>query len=85
MYELQMKKGGQWTLSIHNGRATYNGSFKSIIKAMLKQFKFDSSQLEIAMQVLCENEHLGHDTVHFGVFRTVIYSYNSKEQEKKAV
>ena len=85
MYELQMKKGGQWTLSIHNGKAQYNGSFKSIIRMCLSQFKFSSEQLEQAIQVLCENEHLGHDTAHFGVYRTLIYTYNSKEQTKKAV
>lgn len=86
MYELRMNKNGEWTLLIHGGKATYTGTFKSIIKMMVQQYKFDLGQLDMAVQELCRNETLHrHDTAHFGIYRTLIYTYNSKAEEKKAV
>lgn len=81
MYELIDKGNDRWALMIGH-KVRYSGSFRHVVAICLRELRFDSRQLDMAVQEMCKPENKGHDVAHFGVYRTFLFSYNSKEQQR---
>jgi len=81
MYELINSDNGEWTLVV-GVKAVFHGSFKNVIKICLQEFKFDATQLDQAVAEMCKPENTDHDTLHFGVFRKFLFSYNSRKKQR---
>lgn len=81
MYELIMEQDGRWSLIIM-GKVYAKSSFSKIIRICLKDFKFNSLELDMAIKELCDPKNNDHDTAHFGVYKNLIYTYNRKETKK---
>jgi hypothetical protein len=78
MYELSELPSGQWLLK--GPIKVQVGSFRSMIRLAIAECRIEASQLDVAVQEMIKNEH---NTAHFGVWGTLIYTYNKKFSDRK--
>lgn len=81
MYELIDSGNDKWTLVV-GAKARFHGSFKNVVKLCIQELKFDPAQLDQAVAEMCKPSNVGHDTLHFGVFKRFLYSYDSKKEQR---
>lgn len=81
MYEIIDSGDGKWTLVV-GANARFHGSFKSVARLCIKELKFDPAQLDQAVSELCKPQNAGHDTLHFGVFKKFLFSYDSRKEQR---
>lgn len=70
MYELSEISLNQWRFT--SPSRTITGSFKSVIRVAIAEFGVEADQFDMAIQEMVKN---GHNTAHFGVYRSLIYTY----------
>lgn len=75
-YQLKEINNSIWSFSL--GDKEYKrGDFKSIVSHMSKT-GFSLEEIDDAIQEMCKH---GHDVIHFGMFRTFLYTFDSKEKK----
>ena len=81
MYEIIESGNNKWTLVIGN-KARFHGSFQNVVKICIRELKFDAAQLDQAVAEMCKPQNAGHDTLHFGVYKKFLFSYDSRKEQR---
>ncbi len=63
---------------------SYSGTLKQVVVYMIDKFGFHVDDIEEGINILADNVENQHDCVHFGAFRSPIYSFNRKEKYDRA-
>ena len=77
-----MLKRDHWRIEIDR-KAIFEGKFKDAARIMIRELKFDSNQIDMAIKEMCKEDRSGpdHDVAHFGIYKRFMFSYNSKERK----
>jgi hypothetical protein len=73
-YNLMERKHGLWSIEAI-GHSSFTGSFMAVVYYMIKRMGFDIDDIEEAIEVM---EDSNHNAVHFGVYRTWIYTFDAE-------
>lgn len=64
------------------GGISFGGTFSEVVLVSIYKYGFKMKEIEEAVKVMLE---LGHDSAHFGVYRTFIFSSKwTKTTERRA-
>lgn len=61
----------------------YFGSLKEVVVYMLNNLKFEMNCIEEGVNLLADNVNNFHNSVHFGAFRTPIFTFKKEEKYVK--
>lgn len=61
----------------------YSGSMKEVVVYMLDRLGFKMEYIEEGINILADNVHNGHDSVHFGAYKSAIFSFKKEENHGK--
>jgi hypothetical protein len=78
-YDLSEVSENEWIFSVRGG-SLYVGSFIQIVMIMVMKFGFDIDNIDEAVEEMVKKEK---DSVHFGMYRSMIYPYNREDNLKK--
>lgn len=75
MYEIRQKEN-IWEVSSKNNDFIFKGPFKTLV-LVCKVKGFDLNDFEFGISQMCQKEH---DSMHFGLYKKFIYSFNWKDK-----
>ena len=64
----------QWVIDLKNGLSFY-GSLKEVVFYMTEKLGFDKNVILDATNEMVDN---GHNAIHFGTFRTILFTFNKE-------
>jgi len=73
-YNLMETDHGFWSINSAD-HIIFNGHFLEVVYFMVKKLGFHIDDIEEAIEIMEEN---GHNGIHFGVFKTVIYTFDAE-------
>lgn len=73
----------QWVIDMRNGQS-YHGTLKQVIKYMIQRLDFYFEDIEEGLEVLAGNSYQEHNSCHFGLNKTFIYSFKKKIEYQEA-
>jgi hypothetical protein len=79
MYEIKVI-GGKWQVHTQ-GQGAYEGSFLQIATLCINRLGFSYEDFKEGVEEMTWNDH---DTAHFGIYKSFIYSYDSNKKRKVA-
>jgi hypothetical protein len=79
MYEIRYRDN-KWEVHTQ-GQGAYEGSMLGIIMFCVIKLGFTYEDIREGIEEMTWNDH---DTAHFGIYRTFIYSYNQSEKKRVA-
>lgn len=75
MYEL-IDLGYEWQL-VTSKYGTFRGTFLKLSCLMVYKLDFKPDEIDVAIQDMCQT---GNDRAQFGIWKTFVFSYNSKKE-----
>lgn len=69
-----VEENNTWHYQINN-QTVFKGDLKSVVSYMITTQGFEIDHIE---EVLLEMNELGHNAAHFGVFCSMIFTYETK-------
>lgn len=72
----------QWIVVSNSSRA-YAGTLKEIVIYIIEKFDFRMDDIEDGLNLIADNIWQDHDAVHFGCYKTAIFSFNYEEKHGK--
>ena len=76
-YDLTQAFDNQWIVSIRDGLA-YHGTLKESVIFMVNKLGFYQGDVEEGLEMLADNICSGHNTIHFGMYKSMIYTSNKE-------
>jgi hypothetical protein len=70
----------QWVIDDHS--KAFHGTLVEVVKYMVQKLDFDIDDVEDGINLLADNIDL-HNAIHFGMFKTCIYTFNHEEKYGK--
>lgn len=77
-YDLSEVELDQWVFSVRGGKV-FTGTFVMIVVLMVTRYGFNIDDLEAATKEMVKNSH---NTAHFGMYKSIIHTFNREEQRK---
>jgi len=67
---------GKWAFSIPNS-IMVDGTFKTVVKYAMTKYRVDLDNVEQGLDMMFKNNH---NSIHFGMYGSPIYTFNFSEQ-----
>lgn len=68
-----------WTIDPKSSEP-YFGTLKEVVVYMLNSLKFEMDCIEEGINLLADNVSNKHNSIHFGAFRTPIFTFKKEEK-----
>lgn len=72
----------QWVIDDHN--QPYHGTLKEVAKYMVQKLDFQFEDVEDGLNLLANNFSESHNSVHFGIFKSCIYTSKKEVNYERA-
>ena len=82
-YDITEVSLNKWILFVKGTEVAVSGTFKQIVKYAVEKLGFKTEELNIAVEEYIKNQDKGHDTMHFGAYKTLLFTLKREVSQPK--